>query len=312
MKTKINTTLSKLITVLTLVFLPQVTLSQQSPEYTQYMYNTMMVNPGYTGSVGALEANLLLRKQWVGIDGAPQTGTLGVHSPVGNKKIGLGLNIISDKLGPSSENTLAGNVSYAIDLNYRTKLAFGAKAGIRVLDIDWSKGRYYDSNDVLLNTNINNKMMGLIGSGIYFYSDKWYAGVSVPNFLRYDYYDDVQESVVSDKLHYYFIGGYVFDLSSSVKFKPSVLLKAVGGAPLSTDLSANFLLQEKVTLGASYRWDDSVSALVGIQFLKDFFLGYSFDYTVTDLNKYNDGTHEIILRYQLTSKSSTIKSPRFF
>ena len=286
--------------------------AQQNPEYTQYMYNTIAINPGYTGSVGTLEANLLLRKQWVGIDGAPQTGTFGIHSPIGDKRIGLGLNIISDKLGPSSEQNVSGNISYAIDLGIKTKLAFGMKAGVRMLNIDWSRGRFYDSNDVLLNNNIDNKVMGAIGSGAYLYSDRWYLGLSVPSFLRYDYYDDIQESVVSDKFHYYFIGGYVFDLSDAVKFKPSVLVKAVEGAPLSTDVSANFLLQEKVTLGASYRWEDSVSALVGIQFLKDFFLGYSFDYTVTPLNKYNDGTHEIILRYQLPQKSSTIKSPRFF
>ena len=287
-------------------------VAQQNPEYTQYMYNTITVNPGYTGSVGTLEANLLLRKQWVNIDGAPQTGTVGIHSPIGNKKIGLGLNIISDELGPSSEQTVTGNMSYAIDLGVTTKLAFGLKAGARMLNIDWSKGRFYNANDVLLNNNINNKLMPTIGSGAYMYSNKWYVGLSVPSFLRYDFYDDVQESVVSDKLHYYFIGGYVFDLSDAVKFKPSVLVKAVSGSPLATDFSANFLLQEKVTLGASYRMDDSVSALVGLQFAKDFFIGYSFDYTVTELNKYNDGTHEVILRYQMPQKSTTIKSPRFF
>ncbi|WP_136669424.1 type IX secretion system membrane protein PorP/SprF [Flavobacterium sp. H122] len=287
-------------------------IAQQNPEYTQYMYNTMMVNPGYTGSVGVLEANLLLRKQWVNIEGSPKTGTLGIHSPLSNKKIGLGFNIISDDLGPSSEQTLAGNVSYSIDLNESVKLAFGMKAGVRMLNIDWSKGRFYDNDDVLLNTNVKNKMMGILGSGAYVYSNKWYVGLSVPSFLRHDYYNDIQESVVSDRLHYYLIGGYVFDLSDSVKFKPSMLIKAVSGSPLSTDFSANFLLKEKLTLGASYRWDDSVSALAGIQMSNSFFLGYSFDYTVTRLNKYNDGTHEIILRYQLPQKSSTIKSPRFF
>ncbi|MFC4817012.1 type IX secretion system membrane protein PorP/SprF [Flavobacterium sp. GCM10023249] len=287
-------------------------IAQQNPEYTQYMYNTMMVNPGYTGSVGAFEANLLLRKQWVSIVGAPQTGTLGIHSPLKNKKIGLGMNFISDDLGPSSEQTLAGNMSYTIELSESAKLALGMKAGIRLLNIDWSKGRFYDSDDVLLNTNVNNKMMGVLGSGAYLYSDKWYVGLSVPNFLRSDYYDDIQESVISDELHFYFIGGYVFDLSDSVKFKPSALVKAVSGSPLSTDISANFLLKEKLTLGASYRWDDSVSALAGIQVSNSFFLGYSFDYTVTRLNKYNDGSHEIILRYQLPQKTTTIKSPRFF
>ncbi|SEQ03132.1 PorP/SprF family type IX secretion system membrane protein [Flavobacterium urocaniciphilum] len=297
---------------LLLTFSGLLSMAQQNPEYTQYMYNTITVNPGYTGSVGTLEANLLLRKQWVNIDGAPQTGTFGLHSPLTNKKIGLGLNIISDDLGPSSEQTLVGNFSYTLDLGIETKLAFGLKAGARMLNIDWSKGRFYDSNDVLLNNNIDNKIMPTVGTGAYLYANKWYVGLSVPSFIRYDYYDDVQESVVSDKLHYYFIGGYVFDLSDEVKFKPSVLVKAVSGAPLSTDFSANFLLQEKVTLGASYRMDDSVSALLGLQFAKDFFIGYSFDYTVTPLNKYNDGTHEVILRYQLPQKSTVIKSPRFF
>ncbi len=291
--------------------LPQKTKAQQNPEYTQYMYNTITVNPGYTGSPGVLEANLLLRSQWVGIDGAPRTGTLGVHSPISDK-IGLGLNVIADKIGPSTETSASGNFSYTLNLGYKAKLAFGLKAGARVLNVDWSKGRYLDSNDVLLNNNISNKIMPLIGAGLYLYGEKWYVGASVPNFIKQDYYDDIQESVMADKLHYYLIGGYVFDVTDGLKFKPSVLLKAVSGAPLAADLSANFLIQEKVTLGASYRWDDSVSAMAGLQFLDHFFIGYAFDYSTTKLNKYNDGTHEIILRFQLPPKSSAIKSPRFF
>lgn len=137
-------------------------------------------------------------------------------------------------------------------------------------------------------------------------------GGSIPNFIKQDYYDDIQEAVMADKLHYYLIGGYVFDITEGLKFKPSAMLKAVSGAPLAADLSANFLIQEKVTLGASYRWDDSVSAMAGLQFLDHFFIGYAFDYSTTKLNKYNDGTHEIILRFQLPPKSSAIKSPRFF
>lgn len=291
--------------------LPQKTKAQQNPEYTQYMYNTITINPGYTGSPGVLEANLLLRSQWVGIDGAPRTGTLGVHSPISDK-IGLGLNVIADKIGPSTETSASGNFSYTLNLGYKAKLAFGLKAGARVLNVDWSKGRYLDSNDVLLNNNISNKIMPLIGAGLYLYGEKWYLGASVPNFIKQDYYDDIQESVMADKLHYYLIGGYVFDITDGLKFKPSAMLKAVSGAPLAADLSANFLIQEKVTLGASYRWDDSVSAMAGLQFLDHFFIGYAFDYSTTKLNKYNDGTHEIILRFQLPPKSSAIKSPRFF
>lgn len=295
-----------------MLFIANNSNAQQNPEYTQYMYNTITVNPGYTGSTGSLEANLLLRKQWVGIEGAPQTGTFGIHAPLSNQKIGLGLNIIADDLGPASEQFVTGNFAYTIETSYTTKLAFGVKAGARMLSVDWSKGRFYDNNDVLLNNNIDNKIMPLVGAGAYLYSDKWYLGLSVPNFMRYDYYDDIKESVISDKMHYYLMGGYVFDLSDNLKFKPSVLLKAVGGAPLATDVSANFLLQEKFTAGLSYRWDDSVSALVGFQISKSFFMGYAFDYTVTNLNKYNDGTHEIILRYQMPKKSAAIKSPRFF
>lgn len=295
-----------------MLFIATTVKAQQNPEYTQYMYNTITVNPGYTGSTGALEANLLLRKQWVNLPGSPQTGTFGIHAPMRNQKIGLGLNIISDQLGPSSEQFLTGNVSYTIDTSYKTKLAFGLKAGARMLNIDWTKGRFYDNDDVLLQNKIDNRIMPLLGAGLYLYSDNWYLGLAVPNFMRYDYYNDIKESVVSDQMHYYLMGGYVFNISDNLKFKPSLLVKAVNGAPLTGDISANFLLQEKLTLGASYRWDDSVSALVGFQISKSFFAGYAFDYTVTKLNKYNDGTHEIILRYQLPQKTSAIKSPRFF
>lgn len=289
-----------------------VVTAQQSPQYTQYMYNTMAVNPGYAGSTGSLEVIALHRSQWVGISGAPQTQNLGIHSPLSNDKVGLGLNIINDRLGPSNEITVDGNFSYTLQTGYDTKLALGLKAGARMLNVDWSKGRFYDNNDVLLNTNINNKFMPSIGAGAYLYSDVWYAGLSIPNFIRSDYYNDVKESVVSDQLHFYVMGGYVFNLSESLKFKPALLAKIVNNAPLTVDVSANFMIQETVTLGASYRWDDSVSALVGFQISQSFFAGYSYDYSVTDFNKYNSGSHEIVLRFQMPQKSSRIRSPRFF
>ncbi|TRW23537.1 type IX secretion system membrane protein PorP/SprF [Flavobacterium zepuense] len=286
--------------------------AQQDPQYTQYMYNTLVVNPGYTGSTGNLEANLLHRTQWVGIDGAPQTQAFSIHAPVFNEKIGLGLSAVNDKIGPANEVYVDANFSYSINVGLESKIAFGLKAGARVLDIDWSKGRYYQEGDPLLNTNINNKINPAIGAGIYYYTDTYYAGVSVPNFLRADYYDDIQESTVSDRLHYYVMGGYVFNLSNNLKFKPAVLGKIVSGAPITVDVSANFLLYEKLTLGASYRYDDSVSALAGFQITRGIFVGYSYDYSTTDLNKYNDGSHEFVLKFQLVPKSTRIKSPRFF
>ena len=286
--------------------------AQQEPQYTQYMYNTLAINPGYTGSPGFLEGTLQHRSQWIGIDGAPQTQALTIHSPIFTDRMGLGLSAVNDRVGPANEVYIDGNFSYAISMGEESKLAFGLKAGARIMNIDWSKGIYYQEGDPLLNTNINNNISPTIGAGMYYYTEKWYAGVSVPSFIRSDYYDDVREAVVSDRLHYYLIGGYVFDISEGLKFKPAVMGKIVSGAPITVDTSANFLIQEKVTLGVSYRYDDSAGALAGFQITDNIFAGYSFDYSVTDLNKYNNGTHEIVLRFQLMPKETRIKSPRFF
>ena len=286
--------------------------AQQDPEYTQYMYNTMAVNPAYAGSTGTIEAALLYRSQWVGMPGAPETQSFSVHSPLRNEKLGVGLSVVNDKIGPSNELYLDGNFSYSLPLGYEKRLAFGIKAGTRMLNIDWSKGRYYDDDDVLLNQNINNQMKLAVGAGIYYYTEKWYVGFSVPSFIQNDYYDDVRESIDYDRMHYYLMGGYVFDLNPNLKFKPAFLVKAVSGAPITADISANFMIQEKFVIGGAYRTDDSITILAGFQISPSFFLGYSFDYTVSELNKYNDGSHEFILRYQFVQKQSKIKSPRFF
>jgi type IX secretion system PorP/SprF family membrane protein len=220
--------------------------------------------------------------------------------------------VVNDRIGPSDEIYVDGNFSYTILTGTEGKLSFGLKAGARVLNTDWSRGRYYQEGDPLLNTNINNKIAPAIGAGIYYYTDNWYAGISVPNFIRTNIYDDVQESIVSDRLHYYAIAGYVFNLGDNLKFKPAVLGKIVNGAPITVDASANFLLQETVTLGAAYRWNDAVSALAGVQVTENIFIAYSYDYSVTDLNKYNNGSHEFLVRFQLLPKSNRIRSPRFF
>lgn len=309
---KLNIKIQKTYYVVLISLFTSLVSAQQDPQYTQYMYNTMTVNAAYAGSTGSLEAILLHRSQWVGIDGAPETQAFAIHTPMSNERVGLGLSVVNDKLGPSNELFVDGNFSYAIPLGYDKKLAFGLKGGARMLNVDWSKGIYRNPIDPLLNENISNNFKPSLGAGIYYYSDKWYFGASVPNFIRNDYYDDTDEAINRDRFHYFFIGGYVFDLSENLKFKPAFLVKAVSGSPLSTDVSANFLIHDKFTAGASYRWDDSVSALAGFQVTNSFFIGYAFDYTVTDLNKYNDGSHEIILRFQMQKKSSQMKSPRFF
>jgi len=284
---------------------------QQDPQYTQYMYNTMSINPGYAGSNEYLSISAMARSQWVGISGAPQTQTLTFHTPIGYSGVGFGMNIISDKLGPSQEVYFDANVSYTIKTSEEGNLAFGLRLGGRSLSLDWSKGRYQNPADVVFNQDINNKFLPTLGAGLYYHTEKWYVGLSVPNFLRTDYYDDKIESVAAERLHYFLIAGYVFDLTESILFKPAAIVKVVSGAPLSMDLSANFLFNERFDLGLAYRLDDSVSALFGFQVSDSLHFGYAYDLTTSNYRNYNSGTHEVMLRFDIF-REPTLKSPRFF
>lgn len=285
--------------------------SQQDPQFTQYNFNTMTVNPGYTGSRGHLAILSMYRNQWLGIDGAPTTITLGIDSPIGLFD-GLGLSIIQDELGPSEETYIDGNYSHQLILNSKGhRLGLGLKAGIRLLNIDWSKGIYKDP-DAAFNDNIDNKLLPTIGAGIFYYTKKSYLGLSTPNVFTNQHYDETQESQALERMHFFLIGGYVFDVNPQLKFKPSFFVKHVIGAPISVDVSANFLIYESLNLGVNYRWDDSVSALIGYQISPQFNVGYAYDFTTTNLNNYNNGTHEIFLRFQLITLENKLKSPRFF
>lgn len=285
--------------------------AQQDPQYTQYMYNTMGVNPGYAGQRDVLSATALYRTQWVGIDGAPKTITFGIHSPLENNRLGLGINIVSDQIGPAIETAFDANFSYTIpvDALNETELSFGVKGGFHLLDTDWSKG-IYRNPDVAFNENVN-LFSPTVGAGLYLHSKKWYVGLAVPNFITTNHYDDFKESLATERMHYFLIGGYVFDISQQTKLKPAFLVKAVSGAPIIADLSINALIDDTFTLGVAYRWDDSVSGLVGFQVSDELYIGYAYDLTTTNLSNYNSGSHEIMLRFELRSVGK-ILSPRFF
>ncbi|WP_196893194.1 PorP/SprF family type IX secretion system membrane protein [Aureivirga marina] len=284
--------------------------AQQEPQYTQYMYNTMAINPAYAGQRDVLSITGLYRSQWVGISGAPETQSFGIHSPLRNENIGLGLTVVNDKLGPANELYVNANFSYSIKLNERNlKLSFGVKGGFNHLKTDWSKGKFKNP-DLLYNENIS-QFSPTIGAGLYLHNKKWYVGLSVPSFLTTKHFRENEYAIGKERLHYYLIGGYVFDLSENLKFKPTVFGKAVAGSPLTVDVSANFLIYEKFTAGIAYRWDDSVSGLLGFQVSKDIFIGYAYDYSTTDLQDYNDGSHEVILRLEFR-KHTPYLSPRFF
>ena len=284
--------------------------AQQESQYTQYMYNTITVNPAYAGSRGLLSFNGLYRAQWIGLEGAPETINFSAITTLGYSNVGLGLSFTSDKIGPSVESLGTADFSYTIQTSYRTKLSFGLKAGFSSINVDLSKLNAEHANDPVL-TDVN-RIAPVVGAGVYFHSDKWYVGLSSPNFIETDHYDDVKVSTATEQAHFYLIGGYVFELNQNLKFKPAALVKAAVGAPLAVDASASFMFDEKLTLGLAYRWDAAVSALVGFQISDQLMLGYAYDYDTTELGNYNSGSHEIFLRFELFSKVRRTVNPRFF
>ena len=294
---------------LVLMLLSGIGYAQQDAQYTQYMYNTVAVNPAYAGTRETVNIFGLYRAQWVGLDGAPQTANFSVNSPIGNN-LGLGVTFVNDRIGPQDENSIAVDFSYSVPLSENYKLSFGVKGSGSLLNVDYNKL----SSDVpeVNQNNIDNKFLPNIGAGIYLHSDKGYIGFSAPYIIENDHYDKSVSSVAVEKIHYYAIAGYVFDLSPSLQFKPSVLTKAVEGAPLQLDVSGNFLINEKLTLGLAYRWDAAYSALAGFQINPSWFIGYAYDRDSTELADYNSGSHEIFLRYELFIRPNKVISPRFF
>lgn len=286
--------------------------AQQDPQYTQYMYNTVQINPAYAGSRGVMSVFGLYRTQWVGLDGAPKTANVSINTPLGDSKVGLGVSFNNDQIGAMDENNISIDLSYTIDLSQRFKLSFGVKGTANLLNVDYTKLNIYNPNDVQFQENIDNQFSPNIGAGLYLHSDRTYFGFSVPNFLTTDRYEDNTVSTMKQKMNFYLIGGHVFDLSPSLKFKPAFLAKAVAGAPLQVDVTANFLILEKFTVGAAYRWDASVSGLVGFQVTDGLFIGYTYDTDTTKLAHYNSGSHEIFMRFELFSRFNRITSPRFF
>ena len=294
-----------------------VSYAQQDAQFTQYMYNTMNINPGYAGSREVMSVFALHRTQWVGLDGAPTTNTVSINSPINGSNVGLGVSILNDKIGPSDESNISVDISYTIPVSNTYKLSFGLKASGNLLNIDFTKLNQFYPGDHSFEANIDNEFSPNIGVGLYWYSNNTYVGLSAPNILEtrhFDKYANIGASsyVSKELIHYYFIAGHVFVMDSSIKFKPSVLVKMVQGAPLQVDLSGNFLINDKFTAGIAYRWSGAVSALVGFQVSDSWFIGYGYDMETTKLGNYNSGTHELFLRYELFKKFDKIISPRFF
>ncbi|MDI6051350.1 type IX secretion system membrane protein PorP/SprF, partial [Flavobacterium sp. XS2P24] len=219
--------------------------------------------------------------------------------------------------GPSDENNLSVDFSYYINTSEDFKLSFGLKASANLLNVNFDKLNQYDPNDYSFENNIDNKFSPNIGIGLYWYSDKTYIGLSVPNLLETQHFDGYAgvgsgSYIARERVNYYLTAGHVFDLDYNLKFKPAMMTKLVQGAPLQVDLSANFLINDKFTIGAAYRWSAALSAMAGFQVSDSWFIGYGYDMETTRLANYNSGSHEIFLRYEIFNKYNRITSPRFF
>ena len=301
--------LTNLILVFTLLFAGLV-YGQQDPHYTQYMYNQNILNPAYAGSRGDLSIGLLGRTQWVGIDGAPDTQTLNIHSAIGNR-VGLGLSVIHDQIGPLEESNLALDFSYTIPVSESGNLAFGIKGSYNFTSFGVTHP--LQENDAVLDQRENESYPN-VGAGAYYYTDKFYAGFSVPNILENYTYDikDLVVQDVSDKIHFFGTLGFLFDIGDNVKFKPSTMIKMVQGSPISIDLNGSLFINDLFEIGLSWREGDSIDALIGVQATPSIRVGYAYDHTINNLGDYNSGSHEIMLLFDLDFAKKHIKSPRFF
>jgi type IX secretion system PorP/SprF family membrane protein len=287
--------------------------AQQDPHYTQYMYNMSVMNPAYAGSKEGVSGGLLYRKQWVEIEDAPSTGTFFIHSPVG-RNVGLGLSVVSDKIGPVEENNFYGDFSYTLNLGGEHRMAFGLKAGLTMHKIDFNT--IYPTlpdvgDDVFAGGNPNASFMN-IGSGVFYYTNKYYVAFSVPNMLKSKYLDFDGRKYGTEVLHYFLTGGYVFDINPNLKFKPFAMVKTSFDAPTSFDVSTNFMFYDKLELGATYRLEDSFGAMVNFAITPGLRIGYAYDHIISDLNVVTPASHEFMLLFDLNFPKKVSQSPRYF
>ncbi len=294
---------------------PNKVRAQQDPIYTQYMFNSLAYNPAYAGTREVLSLMALSRHQWVGFEGAPSTQTFTAHSSVG-KNIGLGFTLLHDKLDPTQQTGVYFDYAYRIKISGNSQLSMGIKGGYNYYQnklSDLSTGSL-DDDPALIGTDYN-KFLPNFGFGIYYYSNKFYFGVSIPKLIENKLdNDDIEVTGEGGKetRHYFFTSGYVFKLSNEVKFKPSILARFTQAAPVATDINLNFLFNGKLWLGGFYRIQNSFGAIAQYQFTQQFKVGYGFDMTTSELSNYNEGTHEIMLLYEFSFTKEKVQHPRYF
>lgn len=288
--------------------------AQQDAMFTHYSFNTLAVNPGYVGSRDALTITALNRIQWVGFDGSPITQTLTMHTPIYNEKMGLGLSVVNDKIGPMNNTSIYLDFAYKIKVSEKGKLSFGVKGGANFYQGNLSTLPTVSANDPAFSGNIQSRILPNFGFGMYYSTPKFYAGISTPKLLDSENSSKGISKTVKEKRHYFAIVGTVFDLSNSLKLRPTALVKVTESAPIQADLTALFILYDKVEFGPMFRTGDAVGVLLGYNFTPQLRCGYSYDLSYTNKTfTYNKGSHEVMLRYDFIYKDKNkVYSPRYF
>ncbi len=293
-----------------MISMSQTVSAQQQVMFTQYMFNGLAINPAYAGSHESLSLTALIREQWVGLDGAPSTQTFAAHTPLKNERVALGFMFLHDKIGITNQNGAYLSYAYRIPMK-NGKLSFGLQAGFNNYKATYSSLEFDD--DFAFSSNDVNKTLPNFGAGLYYYSDKFYAGFSVPQILKNELDEDNSDTDSKLIQHYFLTAGIVFDLSNALKLKPNVLMKVVEGAPVEWDINANLLIKEVLWLGLSWRSFDSFDALIQFQLTDQLQVGYAYDFaTTTDLRRVNSGSHEIMLNYRFNFSKSKLITPRLF
>ncbi|MDN3596409.1 PorP/SprF family type IX secretion system membrane protein [Zunongwangia endophytica] len=309
-------TITKYLIFIGIILFSAKGMSQQDPVFTQYMYNMSVVNPAYaTDDPGMLNLGGIYRAQWVNVDGAPRTANFFAHTPI-SERIEVGLTVVHDEIGDwVKENNITADFAYVLPLSNNSKLSLGAKAGITTFDSNTSGIILPDPNDPAFNSY--NETFPVFGAGAFWFSDNYYLGVSAPNLFTAKHIENEQgiQGIGEEEIHYFLTGGYVFDLSPSVKLKPAFMARGVKNSPLSVDVTANVLLYNRLEAGLGYRFDESVTGLVNFKITPQLRVGYAYDYTTTNFGNYNDGTHEIMVLFDIDLfglNKGYDKSPRFF
>ncbi len=283
--------------------------AQQDPHFAQFFDNMLFVNPAYAGSRDVLNVTGIHREQWVGFAGRPSSTTLSLHSPLSYRSIGLGITVVDDKVGPFKQNMFYGDFSYSIKFKNKSKLAFGLKGGLNLINIGTGNLNVNDNTDQAFSQSVSNLVNPNFGFGVYYHSSKFFIGASTPKLLEKSYDGTVTNL---EKRHYFFNVGGVIPVNRILKLRPIVQTKLTVGAPVSIDASCAAIVREKLYLGAIYRLDAAFGAYVQYQIAPSFRFGFATEFGTQEIRQYNSGTFEVMASYELVFRKDGVRSPRFF